>query len=302
MRLVDHEVHLTVPATSANLGAGFDTFGLALGMRDRLSVRTTSAATHATISGEGAASADAGEQNLVVRAMRVAFDHVGVRQPNLALTCRNAIPHARGLGSSAAAAVGGLAAARALLDEPDALSDDDLFRLATQLEGHPDNAAPALFGGATIAWLDDGRPNHRRLPIDEAIAPVVFIPEARSSTAKSRATLPAEVPHGDATFNVQRAALMVLALTDPRLLFRATDDRLHQPYRAAAMPDSMQLVAQLREAGHAAMLSGAGPTVLCLTTVDETDEVTALVPATGWRAVALPVSRGGVRLLSDEQG
>lgn len=157
MRIVADQVQLTVPATSANLGAGFDTLGIALELRDRVTVRAVAGPTRVIVRGEGTGRLPDGEDHLVVRAIRVGLEYCGAPQVGLAVTCHNSIPHSRGLGSSAAAAVVGLAAARALISEPESLDDASLLQLATDFEGHPDNAAPALFGGATLAWMDEGK-------------------------------------------------------------------------------------------------------------------------------------------------
>jgi homoserine kinase len=176
------------------------------------------------------------------------------------------VPHGRGLGSSAAAVVAGLVAARGLLAEPGALDDDTVLALATAAEGHPDNAAAALLGGLTVSWCDGEGPHAARLEVDPRILPVVCVPEERLATATARGMLPASVPHGDAAFTAGRAALLVEALgRRPDLLFAATEDRLHQAQRAPAMPATAALVAALRAEGAAAVVSGAGPAVLVLT-------------------------------------
>ncbi|MBB2923798.1 homoserine kinase [Cellulomonas cellasea] len=271
MRLGHHHVRARVPATSANLGPGFDALGLALGLHDDLEVRALgSPGVVVDVTGEGADSVPRGEDHLVVRALRLALDHVGAPQTGLHLTCTNRIPHGRGLGSSAAAAVGGLLLARALLADPEALDDETVLGLATELEGHPDNAAPALLGGATIAWLEgtDERPRAVRLDLHPDVAPLVVVPATELSTRRARGVLPASVPHGDAARQAGRAALLVEALSRrPDLLLPATSDWLHQPYRRDVMPDSLALVDALRAHGVAAVVSGAGPTVLALARV-----------------------------------
>lgn len=303
MRLGHHHVRARVPATSANLGPGFDALGLALGLHDDLEVRALgSPGVVVDVTGEGADAVPRGEDHLVVRALRLALDHVGASQTGLHLTCTNRIPHGRGLGSSAAAAVGGLLLARALLAEPEALDDDTVLGLATELEGHPDNAAPALLGGATIAWLEDAqdaapggrpepgtggggtadaapatpsshttrprRPRAVRLDLHGDVAPLVVVPATELSTRRARGVLPAAVPHADAAQQAGRAALLVAALARrPDLLLPATRDWLHQPYRREVMPDSLALVDALRAHGVAAVVSGAGPTVLALARV-----------------------------------
>ena len=289
----DGTVSVRVPATSANLGSGFDTLGLALTIHDDLSARIASGGLEIEIDGEGADAAPRDEAHLVIRAMRQAFDRLGGQPPGLALTCQNRIPHSRGLGSSAAAIVAGLALARGLVDGgEDALPEAELLALASAIEGHPDNVAACIFGGLTIAWTTDGRADAVRLEPAAAPRPVVLIPPFEASTELARGLLPATVPHGDASFNAARAALLTVALTtSPQYLLAATDDRLHQPYRAPAMPASADLVARLRAAGHAAVVSGAGPTVLVLTQDEvEAQGIAAFAPI-DWRCEILTVDR-----------
>ncbi len=288
MRLSERPVLVRVPATSANLGPGFDALGLALGLYDEVEARVTDSGVEIEVTGEGAAEvAGAGERHLIVRAMRVAFDELGAAQPKgLALRCVNRIPHGRGLGSSAAAIVAGLLAARALAGA--SVAPAEVLPLASTLEGHPDNVAPCLFGGLTIAWVSDagarpdagyGEPSFH-LPTARAVRleplpglrPVVFITPRPVSTKVARGLLPPTVPHADAARNAGRAALLVAALTSPGVsspvLLDATEDKLHQDYRALAMPDTLDLLARLRAAGVPAVVSGAGPSVLALLTED----------------------------------
>jgi homoserine kinase len=261
----DH-VRVGVPATSANLGPGFDSLGLALGIRDELEVRALgSPGVVVEVSGQGADAVPDGEAHLVVRAVRLALDHVGAPQTGLHLTCTNRIPQGRGLGSSAAAVVAGLLAVRGLIADPDALDDEVVLRLATELEGHPDNAAPAILGGVTIAWNEVDGPRAVRVATHPDLTPVLLVPSTRLATVYARSVLPARVPHADAVFQAGRAALLIEALTRrPDLLFPATEDRLHQHYRAAVMSETLALVDALRARGVAAVVSGAGPTVLAL--------------------------------------
>ncbi|GIG37700.1 homoserine kinase [Cellulomonas pakistanensis] len=257
---------MRVPATSANLGPGFDALGLALALHDQVEVRALgSADVVVDVVGEGAEEVPSGDDHLVVRALRHALDHVGAPQTGLHLTCRNRIPHGRGLGSSAGAVVAGLLAARSLVAEPESLDDAVVLRLATELEGHPDNAAPALLGGATVAWSEGDAVRAARLPVHADVAPVAVVPASRLSTSHARGVLPERVPHGDAAFQAGRAALLVEALgRRPDLLLPATEDRLHQGYRRPVMSESLALVDALRARGVAAVVSGAGPTVLVL--------------------------------------
>lgn len=291
VRWAERAVRVRVPATSANLGPGFDALGLALTLYDEVDVRVVRSGLHIDVSGEGAASvADAEEAHLVVRAMRAAFGELGAGQPpGLALRCVNRIPHGRGLGSSAAAIVAGVLAARALIGA--GTGPDEALPLANALEGHPDNVAPCLYGGLTIAWLADERAGARdagagngqpgappgtrdaaapavtaravRLEPAAGITPVAIIAPDPVSTEVARGLLPARVSHADAARNAGRAALLVAALTAwPEALLDATEDLLHQDYRAAAMPVTRELVGRLRAAGVPAVVSGAGPSVL----------------------------------------
>lgn len=295
MRLVHDEVRVRVPATSANLGPGFDALGLALGVWDEVQVRAVTGPSTVQVLGEGADDLPDGEAHLVVRAVRAGLDHAGAPQAGLAMTCHNRIPHGRGMGSSAAAVVAGLMAARGLVSEPEALDDDAVLALATELEGHPDNAAPALLGGATVSWVEAAGPRAAALPLDAAFAPTVLVPTARLLTQTARAVLPADVPHRDAAFNVARTAVLVLALDGrPDLLMAGTEDRLHQEYRADAMRGTADAVRALREAGWPAVVSGAGPSVLVL---DSLDEATATTLAShGW-TVLRPGIAGGAHLV-----
>lgn len=284
-----------VPASSANLGPGFDALGLALGLYDVVEVQVIDSGLKIEVIDAGAggvADVPTDETHLVVRALRRACAHLGVRPPGLHLRCSNAIPHARGLGSSAAAVVSGVAAGYALAEKP---LDDDALQLAAEFEGHADNAAASLFGGFVLAWCEpDGRFHAESLTPHASIRPVLAVPDLRSSTDATRGLLPARVPHADAAFGAGRAALAVLALTSrPDLLLPATADRLHQDYRAPAYPASARLVADLRERGIAATISGAGPSVLALTT-DGT--IPPGIGVEGFDVTELAVDSAGVRV------
>jgi homoserine kinase len=288
-----------VPATSANLGPGFDALGLALALHDEVDARLLDDGLVIDVDGEGAAAVPQDETHLVVRAMRRTFEMLGAEPAGLALACRNRIPHSRGLGSSAAAIVAGVLLARGLIEDgPERLPDGDVLALASELEGHPDNVAACLLGGVTVAWVR-GSARAVRRDVDPAVAPVVFIPPFTASTEVARRLLPDTVPHRDAAVTAGRAALLVAALTGtPQALLDATDDLLHQPYRAPAMPRSAELVAELRAAGHPAVISGAGPTVLVLARGElEAETVLARAPE-GWTARALPVDTAGATMLS----
>lgn len=284
--------HVRVPATSANLGPGFDTAGLALGLWDELEVGLVDGPTRVTVVGEGAADLPEGEDHLVVRAVRAGLEAAGVVPAGVELWCTNRIPHGRGMGSSAAAVVGGLVAARALVGDAGGLDDGAVLALATEFEGHPDNAAPALLGGATIAWTEAGRPRAARIPVDPALRLTVLVPPAPVLTRAARAALPAQVPHADAAFNAGRAALLVLALEGRSdLLMAATEDRLHQPFRADVLGPSLDVVHRLRGRGLPAVVSGAGPSVLVLGPADDT--VRREADTRGWLVHESAVATGG---------
>ena len=317
-------MRVRVPATSANLGPGFDALGLALSLHDEVEARVVPSGLHIDVSGEGAPDVtDAEEAHLVVRAMRATFDNLGAGQPpGLALRCVNRIPHGRGLGSSAAAIVAGVLAARALAGA--GTGPDDALPLANAFEGHPDNVAPCLYGGLTIAWLADERAGARdpgaegsrrtatagaasavtaravRLEPAAGITPVAIIAPAPVATDVARGLLPARVPHADAARNAGRAALLVAALTArPDTLLDATEDLLHQDYRAPAMPATKDLVSRLRAAGVPAVVSGAGPSVLAFLTSNDglgtLDRLDSTVRETGieWDIRPLDVERQG---------
>jgi homoserine kinase len=289
-------VRVRVPATSANLGPGFDAFGLALALHDDVVVRVAEAGLEVDIAGEGADRLPRTARHLVVRALRATFDRFGGQPRGLQVVCANRIPQQRGLGSSAAAIVAGVLAARALVPGgEDRLDLAATLALATQLEGHPDNVAAALLGGLTLSWSGPAEVRAVRLPVDERVAPVLLVPTARSSTARTRRLLPDSVPHADAAANAARAALLVHAVgSDPDLLLSATEDRLHQPYRATALPASAALIDRLRADGLPAVLSGAGPTVLVLATWATREEVAARARR-GWTAIPADVDREGAR-------
>jgi homoserine kinase len=293
-------VRIRVPATSANLGPGYDTLGLALALHDELTAEVIDTGLVIEVEGSGAADVPRDESHLVVRTMRRAFAELGAEPAGVRLHCRNGIPHGRGLGSSAAAIVGGVLLARALVaGGRQIMPDGAALALAADLEGHPDNVAPCLLGGLTIAWLTDDGARAVRREVDPAVVPVVFVPPFTASTELARGLLPGTVPHADAAFAAGRAALLVAALTGtPQALLDATQDRLHQSYRAPAMPESHELVERLRAAGHPAVISGAGPTVLVLARGDlEADAATEQTPA-GWQARVLAVDPTGAREIS----
>lgn len=262
-------VTVRAPATSANLGPGFDALGLALSLHDEVSAEVTGDGTRVVVTGEGVGELPTDERHLVARTMYATFDELGVCPPGLALTCHNRIPQARGLGSSSAAIVAGVLLARALVvGGPERMDEDAVLRLAARVEGHPDNVAPCLRGGFTIAWAGAEGARAVRLAPAAGVRPTAFVPAGHGLTAAARAALPPTVPHVDAAHAAGRAALLVHALTAaPRWLLEATEDRLHQNYRAPGMPATASLVTRLRAAGVAAVVSGAGPAVLALSPV-----------------------------------
>ena len=295
MTFASGSVTVRVPASSANLGPGYDSLGLALDLYDEITGQVTEGGLHIDVAGEGAGSVSLDESHLVVRSMRAVFDLLGEDPPGLRLECRNRIPHGRGLVSSSAAIVGGIMLARALVsDSADRLDDAAAFQLAVDIEGHPDNVAAAQLGGLTIAWVDGAAASVERLDTD--IEVTVFVPSTPVATERARGLLPDTVPHADAARNAGRAALLIAALTTTsstgfdRLIW-ATEDRLHQSYRAEAMPESYKLVRQLRVEGIPAVISGAGPTVLAFTrgVADRTPE--------GWACHELGVDPHGATIV-----
>ncbi len=294
-------VQVRVPATSANLGPGFDACGLALTLADTVVARVSGGGLDVEVSGEGADSVPTTERHLVVRAMRTAFDVLGGQPRGLAVRCANHIPHGRGLGSSAAAIVAGILAARELVvGGHDHLDDLAVLRLAAATEGHPDNVAACLLGGYTVAWTGADGVHALRRDVDPSVVPVSFVPPTRVPTSRARRLLPTSVPFADAALSAGRAALLTAALTAPadrELLLAATEDRLHQQYRAAAMPGSAGLVARLRSEGVAAVVSGAGPTVLALTDAAGAAGLAAAAPP-GFATMVLGVDADGARVVA----
>ena len=313
MSWTDRPVTVRVPATSANLGPGFDSLGLALTLHDTVQARLQPAGLSIEVTGVGADAAALGERHLVVQAIRAACAVIGKQPPGIAIHCGNVMPQGFGLGSSAGAIVAGLLAGRALAGDSGraALPDDVVLRLACELDGHADNVAACLAGGLTIAWTppeaaagqatSPGPRSVRLQPLADLL-PVVCIPDRPLATKVARQALPDQVPHADAAANSARAALLVTALTSrPDLLMDATDDYLHQRYRATAMPESAAVVGRLRAAGVPAVVSGAGPAVLALTMPDAREGVTTVrtIAATAggqWRVLPLRVETEGARV------
>lgn len=295
MTFVSGPVTIRVPASSANLGPGFDTLGLALSMYDEVTAEVVGNALVVDVEGEGAYEVPRNAKHLVVESMNRAFAQMGESPTGLHVSCRNVIPHGRGLGSSAAAIVGGIVAARALVEDGRRLLDDDqVLRLANEIEGHPDNVAAALLGGLTIAWTASGVGKAVRLDVLTDVC--VFIPPLAVSTHTARGVLPAKVSHADAAANAGRAALLVAALVGGRsdVLLEATEDRLHQDFRAPEMPASHEFMSGLRAEGIPAIISGAGPTVLAFSAGSD---LSAHTPA-GWAYRELGVDAEGATLTS----
>jgi homoserine kinase len=301
---------IRVPATSANLGPGFDCAGLALTCYDVLDFSVAPSGLSVEVSGVGAEQLPTDESHLVVRAFRAACAELGWTPRGLRVRAENAIPQGRGMGSSAAAVVAGVMGAWALCPDVEVVDVNAVLRLVTEMEGHPDNVAACLLGSATLSWEGEDGPIADRLEVDPVIQPVVLVPPGTLSTHVARGLLPAVVSHADAAFNAGRAALLVHALTrEPGLMLAATEDRLHQRQRAAAMPESLELMDRLRAAEYAAVVSGAGPSLHVLTrrhpedpagTLDgrRVQEVSALTPS-GWTVLPLEVDRSGARFLTN---
>ena len=297
---MNRATRVTVPATSANLGPGFDALGLALDLHDVIEAHTVPAepggSLTVAVEGFGADDLPRDASHLVVQAMHVVFKLAGQEPPAIDLRCVNGIPHGRGLGSSAAAIVAGVLAARALVEGgPDLVDDEAVLAVAAGLEGHPDNVAPCLLGGLTLAWNPGERARAIRLDVHPDVRPVLCVPDQTLPTETARGLLPEVVPHADASRNAARAALLIEALRNrPDLLWDATEDHLHQNYRAEAMPETSALVARLRSSGLPAVVSGAGPSVLVLAGPSDTlAEVRDVVGAGSWDVWALGIDHAG---------
>lgn len=290
------KARVKVPGSSANLGPGFDTLGLALSIYDTLEVEVIESGLEVEIFGEGADDLPRDSSNLIVKAINSGLIAADVQAPGLRVVCHNQIPQSRGLGSSAAAAAAGVVAANTLAGSP--LDEDTVVQLSSEFEGHPDNAGASVLGGAVVSWTDipvDGRskPSYRavRIPVDESIKAVALVPDFHASTNAVRKVLPSHVTHTDARFNVSRTAVMTAALQHhPHLLFEGTRDRLHQPYRADVLPVTAEWVNRLRNRGYAAYLSGAGPTALVLITEPIEPALLDDARAAGLRVIELDVA------------
>ena len=295
---MDQPLHVRAPATSANLGPAFDAAGVALDWWDELEVRPAPA-DGTQISGEQAELLPTGPDNLVRVAMRRLAEAAGAALPPLHLTVVKGFPLGRGFGSSAAAVVLGLVAARELVAP--AFPEAELLALACELEGHPDNATPCLRGGATLAWVEDGRPRWRPVPLHPDLVALALVAPEPMATSEARRLLPERVPFAVAAHTGARSAMLALALAgDAELLLPATEDLLHQPQRLAHTPDGAKLLEALRSAGHAAFVSGAGPSLLVLCprpaapgALADAEEALAATGAQGWQLRRLELARHG---------
>jgi homoserine kinase len=289
-------VIVEVPATGANLGPGFDCFGLALDWYERVRLEVLLAGYHIDVSGEAADELPRDESHLIIRSALLALADLGVDAPGLGLSCHNTIPHGRGLGSSSAAIVAGLVGAASLAGvAPDR---QWLIGHANAIEGHPDNVAAAIYGGFVLAYESDGI-QVAQAQVEGEVEAAVFIPDTPVATRAARDLLPPTVPHADAAANAGRAGLLVHALTaDPDLLLDATRDWLHQSYREPAMPRSYELVKTLRSKGFAAVISGAGPAVLVLGRSVELDPLASVhAPGFQLRRLGIGVAARAVELV-----
>jgi homoserine kinase len=303
-------VRVRVPASSANIGPGFDSIGLALGIWDECEATVTATAgLRIDVEGEGAGEVPRDELNLIHRSMVQAWNQLRVQVPTgLHLRCHNTVPHCRGLGSSATSIVAGVVAAQGLSDIATGRGGDGdggfdrafTNNLAAALEGHPDNSSASVFGGMTLSWTDDVEPGQIRTVQIEAhpdVVPLVFVPAAKLSTASARAVLPAQVPHALAARNSGRAALLIEAVTRrPDVLLAATREWLHQEQRRPAFPESMALVDVLRARGHAAVISGAGPSVLVLTRSAQLEDARAQGDQSVWGVLEPGIPAAGATL------
>ncbi|MBG9331574.1 homoserine kinase [Corynebacterium belfantii] len=293
---VGKKVTVTVPASSANLGPGFDTLGLALSLYDTVEVEVADHGLEVEVFGEGQGELSLDGSHLVVKAIRAGLKAADVQVPGLRVVCHNNIPQSRGLGSSAAAAVAGVAAANGLAGFP--LDDARVVQLSSAFEGHPDNAAASVLGNAVVSWTEipvDGRTEPQfkavTISVDNRIKATALVPDFHASTEAVRRVLPNDVTHLDARFNVSRCAVMTVALQHhPELLWEGTRDRLHQPYRADVLPVTAEWGNRLRNRGYAAYLSGAGPTIMVLHTEPVDEAVLNDAREAGLRVLSLDVA------------
>ncbi|TCD54510.1 homoserine kinase [Alloscardovia theropitheci] len=308
MTFVDTRVRVDVPATSANLGPGFDTCGLALGFYDTIAVEALpSVGVSIDIHGQGADYLPRDERHLVVKALRQAAQEFDLPEFGIRMTAWNRIPQSRGMGSSASAIVSGVSAAAGLagLDTADREVRDAIFNISAHIEGHPDNVAPAVYGGMTVSWKKNDTFSTVQYNVHESINAWIFVPDFELSTKEAREVLPHDVLFSDALYNVSRVALLPAALerADNDLLFDATQDTLHQQYRAPLMQPSADLVRFFRSRGYAATISGAGPCVLVLHAGDITDTLTNItsqfMDMSHWRMNHLSIDHQGVTVKAE---
>ncbi|MDO5747192.1 MAG: homoserine kinase [Actinomycetaceae bacterium] len=303
MRILHDHVHVQVPATTANLGPGFDSFGLALNLVDDIKAQAIAGPTTIEVEGYGANTLPRDDSHLIVRALHMGLDAVGASQVGVHLQCTNRIPHGRGLGSSAAAIVAGLMIARGLIQDPDALNDERIVQLGTRMEGHGDNIAPAVYGGATLVWtdnaelFDDAYTHTVQLPHDKVSQVTVCIPQEELLTSTARSVLPDKIAHDRAAANSARAGLLIYALNhDDDLLYPGTEDRLHQDFRRESMPASLDLIDYLRSHGLPAVVSGAGPTVMVMKVVPS--GIRKAIEEAGWDVRILPIHHDGANIIT----
>ncbi|MDO5091994.1 MAG: homoserine kinase [Propionibacteriaceae bacterium] len=287
-------LRVRVPATTANLGSGFDCVGLAVDWYDELTLEVGEpAGLGIHVTGEGAHQVPRDESHLVIAALLHTLREWGVAAPEgMKLTAQNTIPHSRGLGSSAAAIAAGCAFAHGIAFPGRELDRVEITRIASLLEGHPDNAGAAVWGGAILAWLEDHRVELVRLQLTPGLRCLAYVPDLEVRTSGARAVLPQVVPRSDAVSQAIRAAALPIALEQrPELLLAATADRIHQFYRAELMPSSWQLMESLRAQGVAATISGAGPTVFAVGTTEQLAAANA-VTHEGFRCCDLGIGEG----------
>ena len=303
MKATDVAVTVEVPATTANLGPGFDSIGLALGLLDRvtLSARSEGSSDLIDVVGAGADSVPRDESHLVLGTIRQLYRDAGLDFGPLHLSCVNQVPHGQGLGSSASAIVAALLAGKTFAERQGAdVSGVDVFQIASDMEGHPDNVAPCVFGGMNISWDEDGHWNLAQLLPHPDIRVTLAVPDTVLSTRTARDLIPAMIAHKDAVRNSARTALLVHAFTtDPSLLLPATEDFLHQRYRREAYPGTYRLVCELRERGIAAAVSGAGPAVIVFSTTDPVEVLAdvARSDSHGFHVTHTKINTTGARVL-----
>lgn len=301
-------IRVKVPATSANMGAGFDCLGIALDLYNIIEAEEIESGLKITIPESDKGYIETDERNLVFISMKRLFDEVGYRPKGLHINLINNVPITRGLGSSAACIAGGLVAANELIGCP--LNKNDIIYLAAKMDGHPDNVLPALIGGMTVACIVEGEVKYVRIDLPDCIKLLVMVPDFQLPTSKARAILPQNVPMQDAVFNISRAALLTASLITGRLdnLPAAVDDRLHQPYRKGLIPHWDEIMSKTSELGtKGTFLSGAGPTLIAIMDKDydkirtEMDKFLAAFEQ-HWDVSVMDVCRYGVELLAQGKG